>query len=336
MNRASKHAAAGGWIFPAFLISAGFLLIFMDQAEVRPVVGQTERTADLKPAAIDAARAFGYLKAICDIGPRPAGSAANEKQRLMVAEHFKKNGLEIKEQAFDAVDPSNRQRKKLVNLIGSWQPEKKRRVVLGAHYDTRPYPDQDPDPAKRRGRFIGANDGASGVALLMEIANHLPKMTSEWGVDLVLFDGEELVYQDGDPYFLGSRHFARQYLAQARNRDWKYDAGLVLDMVADKDLLIEQEQYSMEYAPAVVRDVWDVAARLGEKRFSRSVGPAVLDDHIPLNQAKIPTADLIDFEYPHWHTMDDIPENCSGDSMAVVGRVVTAWIGMGPSSSRKR
>ncbi|MFM7594429.1 MAG: M28 family peptidase, partial [Isosphaeraceae bacterium] len=298
------------------MLISGLLLLSMGEPPLRPVVGQTQRNTELKPAAIDAARAFGYLKAICDIGPRTEGSAANERQRLMVAEHFRKNGLEIKEQAFDATDPSNRQRKRLTNLIGSWQPEKKRRVVLGAHYDTRPYPDQDPDPAKRRSRFIGANDGASGVALLMEIANHLPKMTTDWGVDLVLFDGEELVYQDGDPYFLGSRHFARQYLAQARSRDWKYDAGLVLDMVADKDLLIEQEQYSIEYAPNVVRDLWSVAAQLGEKRFSRSVGPAVLDDHIPLNQAKIPTADVIDFEYPHWHTADDTPDKCSGESMA--------------------
>ncbi|MFM7129416.1 MAG: M28 family peptidase [bacterium] len=318
------------------MLISGLLLLSMGEPPLRPVVGQTQRNTELKPAAIDAARAFGYLKAICDIGPRPAGSAANEKQRLMVAEHFRKNGLEIKEQAFDATDPSNRQRKRLTNLIGSWQPEKKRRVVLGAHYDTRPYPDQDPDPAKRRSRFIGANDGASGVALLMEIANHLPKMTTDWGVDLVLFDGEELVYQDGDPYFLGSRHFARQYLAQARSRDWKYDAGLVLDMVADKDLLIEQEQYSIEYAPNVVRDLWSVAALLGEKRFSRSVGPAVLDDHIPLNQAKIPTADVIDFEYPHWHTADDTPDKCSGESMAAVGRVVTAWLSQGPATPAKR
>lgn len=336
MNRVLNRSTLFGMLPPALMIILGLLLLSISKSPLRPVVGQTERNTELKPAAIDAARAFGYLKAICDIGPRPAGSAANEKQRLMVAEHFKKNGLEIKEQAFDAVDPSNRQRKRLTNLIGLWQPEKKRRVVLGAHYDTRPFPDQDPDPAKRRSRFIGANDGASGVALLMEIANHLPKLTSEWGVDLVLFDGEELVYQEGDPYFLGSRHFARQYLAQTRGRDWKYDAGLVLDMVADKDLLIEQEQYSMEYAPNVVRDLWSVAARLGEKRFSRSVGPAVLDDHIPLNQAKIPTADVIDFEYPHWHTADDTPDKCSGESMAAVGRVVTAWLSQGPTTSGRR
>ncbi|MFM1800771.1 MAG: hypothetical protein RJA81_123 [Planctomycetota bacterium] len=303
---------------------------------MQPVIGETTQEGQLIPAAIDGARAFGYLKQICDLGPRPAGSEANTRQREMVAEHFRNNGLEIREQSFDAIDPSNRSRKKLTNLIGVWNPQKRRRVVIGAHYDTRPFPDQDPDPAKRRNRFIGANDGASGVALLMEISKHLPKMNTEWGVDLVLFDGEELVYQDGDPYFLGSRHFARQYLADAKKRSWSYEAGLVLDMVADKNLLIEQEQYSMEYAPKVVREIWDAAEKLGEKRFSRSVGPAVLDDHIPLNQARIPTADLIDFEYPHWHTVNDTPEQCSGESMAAVGRVVTAWLSLGPSSRQRR
>lgn len=336
MQSGFNRSYVSNGLFASFLIGTGLILWSMGEKTMQPVVGETAITAgELKPAAVDGARAMGYLNEICAIGPRPAGSAANEKQRLLVAEHFKKNGLIIKEQDFDAIDPSTRERKRLKNLIGSWNPEKKRRVVLGAHYDTRPFPDQDPDPAKRRSRFIGANDGASGVALLMEIANQLPKMTTEWGVDLVLFDGEELVYQDGDPYFLGSRHFARQYLADARKRDWTYEAGLVLDMVADKNLLIEQEQYSMEYAPRVVREIWDAAEKLGEKRFSRSVGPAVLDDHIPLNQARIPTADIIDFEYPHWHTANDTPEQCSGESMAAVGRVVTAWLELGPQTRRK-
>jgi hypothetical protein len=323
-------------VFVSILIFTGILLWSLGEKNMQPVIGETTQEGQLIPAAIDGARAFGYLKQICDLGPRPAGSEANTRQREMVAEHFRNNGLEIREQSFDAIDPSNRSRKKLTNLIGVWNPQKRRRVVIGAHYDTRPFPDQDPDPAKRRNRFIGANDGASGVALLMEISKHLPKMNTEWGVDLVLFDGEELVYQDGDPYFLGSRHFARQYLADAKKRSWSYEAGLVLDMVADKNLLIEQEQYSMEYAPKVVREIWDAAEKLGEKRFSRSVGPAVLDDHIPLNQARIPTADLIDFEYPHWHTVNDTPEQCSGESMAAVGRVVTAWLSLGPSSRQRR
>lgn len=317
------------------MIGLGIFLISMGGSTMQPVVGQTTRGETLKPAAVDGGRAYQYLKQICDIGPRTAGSAANERQRLMVAELWKANGLEVREQPFTGFDPATRERKNMVNLIGAWKPERTRRVLLSAHYDTRPFPDEEPDPAKRRGRFIGANDGASGVALLMEIANQLPKMETEWGVDLVLFDGEELVYGDNGDYFLGSRHFARQYLAEKKGRSWNYEAGLVLDMVADKDLLITQEQYSLEYAPRVVRELWDVAEKLGERRFRKKVGPAVLDDHIPLNQAGIPTADVIDFDYPAWHTVDDVPERCSGESMAAVGRVVTAWLGLGPGPKRR-
>jgi hypothetical protein len=323
-------------IIASGLIILGICFVMTGEKSMQPVEGQTtQKTGTLKPAAIDGGRAYQYLKDICAIGPRTAGSAANERQRLMVAEHFKKNGLTIVDQPFIGIDPASRERKNMVNLIGSWKPERTRRILLSAHYDTRPFPDEETDPDKRRGRFIGANDGASGVALLMEIANHLPKMETDWGVDLVLFDGEELVYGDKGDYFLGSRHFARQYLAEKKTRKWDYEAGLVLDMVADKDLMITQEQYSLEYAPKVVREIWDAAEKLGERRFRKRVGPAVLDDHIPLNQAGIPTADIIDFDYPAWHTVDDVPERCSGESMAAVGRVVTAWLELGPTPKRR-
>jgi len=186
---------------------------------MRPAEAQ-EPSRPLKPAAVDGARALGYLKKICDIGPRPAGSEANTRQRVMVAELWKVNGLTVTEQPFTAIDPVSRESKNLVNLIGSWKPERTKRVVIGAHYDTRPFPDEEPDLNKRRGRFIGANDGASGVALLMELSHHLPKMETEWGVDFVLFDGEELVYGRNGDYFLGSRHFARKYLADKKTRKW--------------------------------------------------------------------------------------------------------------------
>jgi len=318
--------ALGGVVWLASQRQEGKHGILMSPADAQ------EPPKALKPAAVDGARALGYLKKICDIGPRPAGSEANARQRAMVAELWKANGLEVREQPFDAIDPVSRERKKLVNLIGAWKPERTKRVVIGAHYDTRPFPDEEPDPAKRRGRFIGANDGASGVALLMELSHHLAKLESEWGIDFVLFDGEELVYGRNGDYFLGSRHFARRYLAEKRDRKWTYDAGLILDMVADRDLLIEQEQYSLEYAPQVVAGVWDVARRMGEKSFQATIGSAVLDDHIPLNQAGIPTADIIDFDYPHWHTVEDTADKCSAESLAAVGRVVSAWLELGPAA----
>ncbi len=278
------------------------------------------------PAPIDGKRAYGYLKQVCAIGPRIAGSKANAKQRTMVSEHFKKFGADVREQPFQGVDPSTGKRVNMVNLIGAWNPDRKERVVFAAHYDTRPFPDQDAEDP--RGEFIGANDGASGVALLMELAHHLKDLKTPWGVDLVLLDGEELVYNKFDEYFLGSKAFARSY-KRARDRDpkaAKYAAGFILDMVGDKDLMIPPEANSLELAPRLVRDFWGVAKGLKSPVFSEAEGPRVLDDHLSFNEAGIPTVDIIDFDYPYWHTTRDLPEECSGESLAEVGKVITSWL----------
>ena len=280
------------------------------------------------PAPIDGERAYRYLKEICAIGPRPAGSAANARQRALVAKHFKASGATVGEQPFTTNDPRSGAKVNMVNLIGAWNPERAERVVIGVHYDTRPFPDEEPDPARRTLPFIGANDGASGVAMLMEIAHHLNDLPTPWGVDLVLFDGEELVYgRDGD-YFLGSKEFARVYVEERerRKRKSRYVAGLVLDMIGDKNLQIDQEPHSIDLQPGLVREVWTVARRLKASAFRNRVGRAVLDDHLPLNNGGIPAIDLIDFDYPQWHTADDLPEYCSAASLDQVGRVVTAWL----------
>jgi hypothetical protein len=283
------------------------------------------------PAPIDGKRAFGYLKQICALGPRIAGSEANARQRKLVSDHFKKMGGSVREQPFEATHPLSGRRVDMVNVIGSWNADRNQRVVIGAHYDTRPEPDQEDDPERQKLPFLGANDCASGVALLMEIAHHLSTLETPWGVDLVLFDGEELVYGDNPRkgrYFLGSWEFARSYAAAVERKRTKvrYVAGLVLDMIGGKDLRIRREPNSMQFAPEVVRDVWAVARQVGARSFRDEVGMEVLDDHLPLNDAGIPTIDLIEFPYAHWHKADDVPENCSAESLSEVGRVITAWL----------
>ena len=281
------------------------------------------------PAPVDGERAYGYLKEVCKVGPHPAGSAANTRVRAMVAEHFKANGGKVREQPLAGTDPKTNAPVAMVNLIGSWFPERPERVVLGAHYDSRPFPDEDPDPVKRKQPFVGANDPGSGIALLMEIAHHLTGSETPWGVDLVLFDGEELVYGAGQDqlgeYFFGSKAFAKEY-AERKDRETYYAAGLVFDMVGGKNLSVEKEQYSLEFASSLVRDVWSVAKALKVPQFRDKVGPAVYDDHLPLNNGGIPAIDIIQFPYRHWHTASDLPENCSGASLAQVGKVVTAWL----------
>ena len=304
------------------------------------VLGMRTLMADSDPAkppvTIDGKRAFGYLESIVAIGPRPAGSEANTKQRNMVAKHFEAHGGSVREQPFSGTDPISGKPVAMVNLIGSWFPERTDRVLLAAHYDTRPFPDEDPDPAKRKLPFLGANDGASGVALLMELAHHVGGLKTPWGVDLVLFDGEELVYGDHNhlngEYFLGSKVFAKAYASSQRARPAgktmpKYAAALVLDMVGDKDLTVDKEPHSLDFNPRLVRDVWAVAKALGVTQFRDQIGQvAVQDDHLPLYNGGIPAIDIIDFDYPHWHTAADVPANCSGASLEVVGKVVVTWL----------
>lgn len=283
---------------------------------------------------IDAKRAFGYLVTICRIGSRVSGSSGMADQQKLVAEHFRQQGAQVAFQKFEVPHPQTGQPVRMNNIIVSWHPEAKERVLLGCHYDTRPFPDQDPDPA-RSGKFIGANDGASGVALFMELAHHMQNLKPTYGVDFVLFDGEELVYARGDKYFLGSEHFAFQY--RDHPPAYRYVCGVVVDMIADKNLNILQEQNSLKYAPELTKSIWNTARRLKVKEFVAKVGYEIQDDHLPLNNiARIPTCDIIDFDYPHWHRSTDIPANCSEASLAKVGSVLLQWLTEVPAPTGRK
>jgi hypothetical protein len=247
----------------------------------------------------------------------------------MLAEHFRAAGATVSGQAFQIRDRRTGKPVHLENLLVSWHPDRTDRVLLAAHYDTRPFPDNDPvDP---KGVFLGANDGASGVAVLMELAAAMPALPGPVGVDFVLFDGEEYVFAPRDPYFLGSTFFARQYAAdhKAGRLPHAYRCGVLLDMVGDRDLEIWQEQHSVDWPDTrpVVDSIWDVARRLEVRQFVPRPKHAVQDDHLPLRMiAGIPTCDIIDFDYPQWHTTADAPDACSAESLDAVGRVMLAWL----------
>jgi len=280
----------------------------------------------------DTARAFGYLQQICDIGPRISGTDGMAQQRDLLETHFTKLGATVSYQEFDVVHPQSGTPVRLVNLIVSWHPDRKSRVLLCCHYDTRPFPDNDPVPANRTKPFIGANDGGSGVALFMELGHHLPQVATPYGVDFVFFDAEELIYSARDKFFLGSTYFATQHRDAPPGH--QYVCGVLVDMIGDRELRIYQERYSLNYAPAVTRSVWDAAARIGVREFIARRKHEVRDDHLPLNEiARIPTCDIIDFDYPHWHTRNDVPAACSGESIAKVGRVLLEWLPHAPAPS---
>jgi len=282
-----------------------------------------------EPPRFSGERAFGHLEAIAKLGPRPSGSAAMEQQRALLAAHFRAAGGTVTAQPFQIRDRRSGQPVRMENLVVEWHPERKDRVLLGAHYDTRPLPDRDPvDP---RGVFVGANDGASGVAVLMELAAAMPALAGPVGVDFVLFDGEEYVFAPRDPYCLGSNFFAREYAAgrQPGGPKHAYRCGVVLDMVADRDLEIWQEQHSATWPDTrpVVEAIWDVAARMRVRQFVARPKHTVEDDHVPLRMiGRIPTCDVIDFDYPQWHTTQDTPEHCSAESLEAVGSVMLQWL----------
>jgi len=251
------------------------------------------------------------------------------KQRTLLVEHFRAAGGTVSGQAFQIRDRRTGEPVAMENLLVEWHPDRRERVLVGVHYDTRPYPDRDPqDP---RGTFIGANDGASGVAVLMELASAMRGLPGPVGVDFVLFDAEEYVVGPRDPYFLGSTFFARQYAAGRRAGSivHEYRAGVILDMVGDRDLEIFQERHSIEWPDTrpVVDSIWAAARRLGVKQFVPRPKHTVDDDHVPLRMiAGIPTCDVIDFDYPAWHTTADTPEQCAPESLEVVGRVILEWL----------
>lgn len=294
-------------------------------------------TATASPAAVtsefDGQRAFGYLKSLCALGPRYSGSPGMQQQQALIAAHMQELGLQVERQEFDG-PRGRRGATPMANLIVSLNPAATERIILCAHYDTRPRPDRDPNPRLRtRGKFVGANDGASGTAALMELAHHLRGVGGRRGVDLVFFDGEEFVFTQRDRYFLGSEHFARQYRDEPPQH--KYAAAVLLDMIADKRLGIKYDGFSNRWSDSrpLVDEIWDTARKLGVWEFTRSEWPTpVRDDHLALHDiAKIPACDIIDFAYPDplnsfWHTTADVPENCSAESLGKVGRVVLTWV----------
>jgi hypothetical protein len=205
-------------------------------------------------------------------------------------------------------------------------------VLVCAHYDTRPLADQEPNRANWTRPGVSANDGTSGAAWMMEMAHHMPNLKTAVGVDFVLFDGEEYVFETnpmggGDRYFFGSEHFAADYRKTKGSRTHRYEAGVLLDLFAAKGAVLRPEQHSLRGAGPVCEQVWRVAVAVGAKSFRYEQGGAdVLDDHIALIEAGIPCIDLIDFDYPHWHKLTDTPDKVSGEQLAEVARVLATWI----------
>lgn len=303
----------------------------------RPGVAVPGQTVPGKAIPFDGARSIKYLTELCEIGPRVSGTPGIAKQQKRLVDHFEKHGAKVTRQEFSAQQRSRKDPVAMTNLIASWHPDRKRRIILCSHYDTRPAADQEPNRRDWNKPFISANDGTSGVAFLMEMAHHMADIPTGVGVDFVLFDGEEYIFdpgvpgiREGDRYFFGSEHFAQDYAKRRGQLPYRYEAAVLFDLFAHADARIAVEGYSYAFAPGLVTQIWKTAEAVGAKsfRFERGFGRSVdvLDDHVPLNRAGIMAVDIIDFDYEHWHRLSDTPEKCSPNQMAEVATVITTWL----------
>jgi len=195
------------------------------------------------------------------------------------------------------------------------------RIMLGAHWDTRPQADRDHSPTLRDRPIAGANDGASGVAALLELARVFAISAPPVTLDLVFFDLEDMGHIDDLPYSIGAREFV------AKNPFFRPSAGVILDMVCAKTLSIPREQYSQSQAGELMDTIWAIAKQQNSTVFKDSPGIRIIDDHLPFLMAGIKVVDLIHYPFPdHWHTSADTVDKCSSDSLQQVGDVVQQFI----------
>lgn len=275
----------------------------------------------------DAARALGHIHDQVALGPRVPGTEAHRATQAYLVEALEPYADQVGVHTFSVPDAHDTTRvHEGANIVASFRPDAGRRVMLAAHWDTRPFADRDPDPARRGEPVPGANDGASGAAVLLELARLFADTPPPVGVDLVFFDLEDLgddLPADTPPdaprnaFALGSEAFA------ADHPDYRPAYGILLDMVCDADLRIPREQNSVTYARPVMDRVWAAADRVGADAFLDEAGGAVMDDHVAFLRRGIPVVDLIHAPFPEtWHTTADTPDRCSEESLQQVGDVV--------------
>jgi glutaminyl-peptide cyclotransferase len=259
------------------------------------------------PAHFDGQRAYQDVLAQVAFGPRTPGSQAHAKAIVYIQDELHKAGwqTELQETTWQGFA--------VKNIIASRTNESPQ-IIVGAHYDSRLLADQDPGPG-RSGPVPGANDGASGVAVLLEMARTLPSESIP--VWLVFFDAEDNGGLDGRVWIMGSRAFVAALTVRPR-------AAVILDMVGDADLNIYIERNS---DAKLITEIWTQAASLGhEQQFIQVIKYSMLDDHTPFLEAGIPAIDIIDFDYPYWHTAADTPDKLSSRSLQIVGETVRAWL----------
>jgi Zn-dependent M28 family amino/carboxypeptidase len=260
------------------------------------------------PQAFDGERALEWVERQVELGPRYPGSAGHAAMQELLPRAIGEAGWTAEAQAFDYRGTT------LTNVQARLPNAQGPLILLGAHYDTRRLADRD--PVRPTDPVPGANDGASGVAVLLELARVVPTRGLVCDVRLVFFDGEDNGNLDGWEWAAGSRSYASQLTEHPQ-------AVVVVDMVGDRDLALPIERNS---TPDLVDEIWSAAESLDLPAFLRDPGPSVLDDHTPFLERGWRAVDIIDFTYPHWHTTADTVDKVSAQSLAQVGQALLAWL----------
>ncbi len=292
-----------------------------------------ERT---RPPLFSADSAYNYIEKQVSFGPRVPNTEAHREAGNWLAATLGgfADTLYLQETRVRAYDGTVLN---ITNIIGVFQPDKRRRILLCAHWDSRPYADYDPDPASHYTPIDGANDGASGVGVLLEIARLLHAQAPDIGIDIIFFDAEDYGRHrfsdrpDEDSWALGAQHWARN----PHRPDYFARFGILLDMVGASDAIFKREGYSMLYAPNIVRKVWETAQRIGYGHmFVNRDGGFITDDHYYVNMIRnIPTINIIHQDdstphgfFPQWHTLADNMSVIDKYTLRAVGETVVAVI----------
>lgn len=311
------------------IISLLFVLLACGSQRNENQQSDTVEQTDTKMSIdFNADSAYQNIERQVAFGPRVPNTAAHRNCRDWLADELKRYGAEVTLQdmkltAFDGTVLE------ATNIIGSYNPDAQNRLLLLAHWDCRPWADADPDPANHKKPVDGANDGASGVGVLLEIARLLHANPTDKGIDILFVDAEDWGTEGDDlSWAMGARYFA----ANPHRAGYRPQQAILLDMVGGKDAVFYREYFSMSSAPWLVDKVWNTAANSGYgERFNNEVGGAVTDDHVELIKAGIPAIDIIEHHpyngfNPTWHTIDDTMEGISRETLKAVGQTVANYI----------
>jgi glutaminyl-peptide cyclotransferase len=280
--------------------------------------------ANPQAVGFDANRSFDLLKKYVQFGNRYYQAPKRAQAIQMLVDDLKTRGMQVETQNFEQLESQSKISYPLTNIIGRLNPQSPYRVILGTHWDTRLWAEEDQKSEDREKPIQGANDGTSGIAVLLEMLQWFKSIPlSEIGIDIVFFDGEEFGRPGSNDYCAGSRYFAKHI-----NQYYQHYpiAVIILDMVGDKQLEIPFEQSSLSKARPLTELLWQEAQKLGKTSFSRKIGPWITDDHTPFQDLGIQSILLIDYDYVHWHTHQDDLSKCSPQSLKDTGEVVMQTI----------